>query len=65
MIFSRIIFNAVLIGLVTGSLMTAMQIFSLNPIIFAAESYEIVEHGSRMHNQHGNDDHGKAKNILY
>jgi len=60
MIFSRIIFNAVLIGLVTGSLMTAMQIFSLNPIIFAAESYEIVEHGSRMHNQHGNDDHGKA-----
>jgi 3-carboxy-cis,cis-muconate cycloisomerase len=60
MIFSRIIFSAMLIGVMTGSLMTALQIFSLNPIIFAAESYEIVEHQSRMLEQDGNDDHGKA-----
>jgi cobalt transporter subunit CbtA len=60
MIFSRIIFSAVLIGLVTGSLMTTMQIFTVNPIIFAAETYEIVEHQSRLPEQDGNDDHGKS-----
>ena len=60
MIFSRIIFSAVLIGLVTGSLMTAMQVFTVNPIIFAAESYEIVEHQNRTHDQDGNDGDGKA-----
>lgn len=59
MIFSRIIFSAVLIGLATGLLMTAMQVFSVNPIIFAAESYEVVEHESHMHDEHEHD-HGKA-----
>lgn len=60
MIFSRIIFSAVLIGLVTGSLMTAMQIVSVNPIIFAAETYEIVAYDRRMQDQDESDDHGKA-----
>ena len=60
MIFSRIIFSAVLIGIVTGSLMTAMQVFTVNPIIFAAETYEIVEHESRMQDQDESDGHGKA-----
>ena len=40
MIFSRIIYCAILIGLVTGILLSCLQIASLNPIIFAAESYE-------------------------
>ena len=57
MIFSRIIFSAVLIGVVTGSLMTALQIFTVNPIIFAAETYELVEHDSRMHDQDQDQDH--------
>ena len=60
MIFSRIIFSAVLIGLVTGSLMTAIQIFTVNPIIFAAETYEIVEHQSRMLEQVGNEGQEKS-----
>jgi len=40
--------------------MTAMQIFTVNPIIFAAETYEIVEHQSRLPGQDGNDDQGKS-----
>jgi cobalt transporter subunit CbtA len=60
MFFSRLIFSAVLIGIVTGSLMTAMQVFTVNPIIFAAESYEIVEHQNSTHDQDGNDGGRKA-----
>jgi cobalt transporter subunit CbtA len=39
MIFSRIIYSAILIGFVGGVLLTSLQIASLNPIIFLAESY--------------------------
>jgi len=60
MIFSRIIFSVVLIGLMIGSLMTVIQIFTINPIIFTAESYEIVEHQNCMHDQDGNDGGGRA-----
>ena len=40
MIFSRIIYSAILVGFVAGILLTSLQIASLNPIIFAAESYQ-------------------------
>jgi len=43
MIFSRIIYSAVVIGMVTGLILSGMQILSVDPIIFAAESYEVVE----------------------
>jgi cobalt transporter subunit CbtA len=41
MIFSRIIYSAILVGFVAGVLLTSLQIASLNPIIFAAESYQL------------------------
>lgn len=41
MIFSRIIYCAILIGIVTGSVSSLMQVLSLDPVIFAAEGYEI------------------------
>jgi cobalt transporter subunit CbtA len=41
MIFSRIIYSAILVGVVAGVLLTSLQIASLNPIIFAAESYQL------------------------
>ncbi len=41
MIFTRIIYSAILIGIVTGTVLTCLQIVSLNPIIFAAETYEL------------------------
>ena len=40
MIFSRIVYSAILIGIETGVLLSCLQVVSLNPIIFAAESYE-------------------------
>jgi cobalt transporter subunit CbtA len=43
MIFSRIIYSAILIGIVTGALLSCLQILGVNPIIFAAETYEIVD----------------------
>jgi cobalt transporter subunit CbtA len=41
MIFSRIIYSAILVGFVAGVLLTSLQIASLNPIIFAAENYQL------------------------
>lgn len=41
MIFSRIIYSAILIGIVTGVVLSCLQVVSLNPIIFAAESFEV------------------------
>ena len=40
MIFSRIIYSAVLIGLVVGSIQSCLQMIGVDPIIFAAERYE-------------------------
>ena len=40
MIFTRIVYSAILVGFVAGVLLTSLQIASLNPIIFAAESYQ-------------------------
>jgi cobalt transporter subunit CbtA len=43
MIFSRIIYCAILIGIVTGVVLSCLQVLSLNPIIFAAETYEVEQ----------------------
>jgi len=40
MIFTRIIYSAILVGLVAGVLLSSLQIASLDPIIFAAEAYQ-------------------------
>jgi cobalt transporter subunit CbtA len=50
MVFRQIIFNAVLAGFIAGLLLSVAQILIIDPIIFAAESYE-VEH------DHGGHDH--------
>ena len=52
MIFRRIIYNALLVGLLTGLLLTVIQVISVNPIIFAAEAFEIEEA-----HDHGEHDH--------
>ena len=56
MIFSRIIYSAVGIGLLTGLLLSLLQIVSIDPIIFAAESYE-VESPARAPAGHEGHDH--------
>ncbi|CAH0993372.1 hypothetical protein SIN8267_03521 [Sinobacterium norvegicum] len=43
MFFRGIIFNAILVGLLAGVVLTAVQLLSVVPIIFAAESYEVAE----------------------
>ena len=43
MVFRRIIFNAIFVGLLTGLLLSVVQIMGVTPIIFAAETYEIEE----------------------
>jgi len=41
MLFRRIIFSAIFIGILAGLIFTAVQSFSISPIIFAAEKFEI------------------------
>jgi cobalt transporter subunit CbtA len=43
MLFRRIIFSALCIGLLSGFLFSIVQYFGVSPIILAAEQYEIVE----------------------
>ena len=43
MIFTRIIYNAILIGMAAGLLLSLMQILGVDPIIFQAETYETTE----------------------
>ena len=54
MLFRRIIFSAVCLGLLTGLLMSLFQYFGVTPIIIAAEQYEVqVPAGG-----HGGHSHG-------
>ena len=61
MIFTRIIYSAILVGLVAGSLLSSLQIASLNPIIFTAEKYQagvgetLASKGDDGHSDHGHD----------
>ena len=57
MIFTRIIYSAVLVGMATGLLLSLMQIVSVNPIIFQAETYEISEAGTSVAEGHETHDH--------
>lgn len=43
MIFRNIVFSAVLVGLIAGVLYSAFQQWQVNPIIYVAEEYEVVE----------------------
>ena len=66
MIFSRIIYSAILVGFVAGVLLTSLQIASLNPIIFAAESYQpdtaetAMAGGGDGHSGHRHEHDGEA-----
>lgn len=54
MIFRRIILAALLVGFVAGLVLSAAQIAAVNPIIFAAESFEVEgahDHGSHDHSE--------------
>jgi cobalt transporter subunit CbtA len=53
MTFTRIIYSAILIGIVAGALLGCMQILSINPIIFAAENFEIEEDHGHSNEQDG------------
>jgi len=43
MLFRKIIFSALLIGIISGLLFSAVQFIGVSPIIFAAEQYEVAE----------------------
>ena len=66
MIFSRIVYSSILLGIVGGLLLTSLQIASLNPIIFAAESYEldaaetVVDSGDDGHSGHSHEHDDEA-----
>lgn len=52
MVFRNIVFSALVVGLVTGILYGVFQQAQISPIIYAAESYEVVQAGSG----HSHDD---------
>jgi cobalt transporter subunit CbtA len=58
MIFARIIYSSILIGLAAGILLTSLQIAGLNQIIFTAERHvtDVVETPTD-HGNHGHSDH--------
>jgi predicted cobalt transporter CbtA len=60
MIFSRIIYSAILIGAVTGVLLSCLQVVSLNPIIFAAETYEVEAAPASAGDGHIDHSHGHS-----
>ena len=59
MIFTRIIYSAILVGVVTGALLSVMQVLTVDPIIFASESYEVAELEGEAAAA-GHDDHGHS-----
>ena len=66
MIFSRIIYSSIVIGLVAGMLLTSLQIAGLKQIIVEAESYEaqaaevLAGHGNSSHSDHDHSDQAPA-----
>lgn len=59
MLFRRIIFNALVIGLLTGFLLTVVQYVGVSPIIFAAEEFEVADEEPVLASSaHGEHDHG-------
>lgn len=62
MIFTRIIYSAILVGMVAGALLTALQITRLEPILLGAEAYEAVgsDAGAKADHDHGEHDREPA-----
>jgi cobalt transporter subunit CbtA len=58
MIFSRIIFNGMLVGIVSGLILSVIQTYELTNIIYEAESYEVVENHD--HSTHSHDEESWA-----
>lgn len=52
MLFRRIIFSAILIGIFSGLLLSASQILSVTPILLSAEQYEAVDEPMAGHQHH-------------
>jgi cobalt transporter subunit CbtA len=56
-VFRRIIYSALLVGFFAGLILTAAQITVVNPVIFAAEAFEIADsegghdHGAHSHSE--------------
>lgn len=59
MLFRRLILNALLVGLLAGLVLSLVQILAVNPIIFAAETFEVAEPvevtGAHAHASDGHD----------
>lgn len=62
MLFRRLILNALLVGLLAGLVLSLVQILAVNPIIFAAETFEVAEPVDATANihTHAADGHGHA-----
>lgn len=60
MIFTRIVYCALVVGILTGSLLSLMQVVAVDPIIFAAEDFETGEpsDGGTGHRHDGPAGHG-------
>jgi len=56
MLFRRIIFSAILIGIFSGLLLSASQIISVTPILLSAEQYEVVDEPMAGHEHHQQQD---------
>jgi len=52
MIFRRLIVSALLVGLLSGLILSLVQIMAVNPIIFAAETFEVSEPETSVHDHH-------------
>jgi cobalt transporter subunit CbtA len=60
MIFRRIVYSALVIGILAGLAFTAAQVLAVNPIIFAAESFELSDAGVHDHQSHSHSDEAWA-----
>ena len=60
MIFSRIVYSSIALGIVAGLLLTVLQIAFLNPIMFAAERYELETTRTAAQSDDGHSAHDHA-----
>ncbi|MEY8200797.1 MAG: CbtA family protein [Colwellia sp.] len=52
MLFRRIIFSAILIGIFSGAILSTIQIIAVTPILLAAEAYEVADKAMPSGHQH-------------
>lgn len=55
MLFRQIVFNAILVGVLSGFTLTVVQLWQVIPIIQKAEVFETDDISSHSHDQHGHD----------